>query len=104
MIINRIRLADGSYSEMVDVTPRRLETHRFEHFVTSSLGRSRRGVLRSHGYGLMFEVTLYPENCPIEPLYFDEKDALYPRAEFLSNVHRAYLKREWGASQELHGL
>lgn len=104
MIIGRIRLSDGSYSEMRDVTPRRLETHRFDHYVISSAGRSLRGVLRSHGYGLMFEVTLYPENCPIDPLYFDEQDVLYPRAEFLSNVHRAYLEREWGASQELHGL
>lgn len=104
MIINRIRLADGSYSEMVDITPRRLETHRFEHFVMSSLGRSHRGILRSFSYGLMFEVTLYPENCPIDPLYFDEQAVLYPRAEFLSNVHRAYLKREWGSSQELQGV
>ena len=104
MIINRIRLADGSYSEMVDITPRRLETHRFEHFVMSSLGRSHRGILRSFSYGLMFEVTLYPENCPIDPLYFDEQAVLYPRAEFLANVHRAYLKREWGSSQELQGV
>lgn len=104
MIISRIRLSDESYSEMVDVTPRRLETHKFEHFVISSLGRSLRGVLRSYNYGLTFEATLYPENCPIDPLYFDEKAVLYPRAEFMSNVHRAYLKREWAGSQELHGL
>ena len=104
MIISRIRLSDGSYSEMRDVTPRRLETHRFDHYVISSAGRSLRGVLRSYGYGLMFEVTLYPENCPIDPLYFDEQDVLYPRAEFLANVHRVYLVREWINSQELHGL
>lgn len=104
MIISRIRLFDGSYSEMRDVTPRRLETHRFDHYVVSSAGRSHRGILRSFSYGLMFEVTLYPENCPIDPLYFDEQAVLYPRAEFLANVHRAYLKREWGSSQELQGV